>query len=66
MANTNTNTKINVHVFLDGKEITQSELCNIMISNATIDRIINDIVERVTFNNEIVLTNGVWQKKECS
>ena len=45
---TNTNTKINVHVFLDGKEIKQSELCNVMISSSTIDRIINDIVERVT------------------
>ena len=55
---TNTNTKINVSVFLDGKEIKQSELCNIMISNATVDRIINDIVERVAFNNENVLSNS--------
>lgn len=45
---TNTNTQIIVHVFLDGKEIKVSELTNITISNATVDRIINDVVERVT------------------
>ena len=45
---TNTNTNLNVRVFLDGKEIKVSELTNITISNATVDRIINDVVERVT------------------
>lgn len=45
---TNTNTQIIVHVFLDGKEIKPSELGMIRISNATVDRIINDVAERVS------------------
>lgn len=49
---TNTNTKITVHVFLDGIEIKPSELTYLTISNATVDRIINDIVERVGFDSE--------------
>ena len=44
---TNTNTNLNVRVFLDGKEIKVSELTNITISNATVNRIINDVAERV-------------------
>ena len=44
---TNTNANLNVRVFLDGKEIKSSELSNITISNWTVDRIINDVVERV-------------------
>jgi hypothetical protein len=44
---TNTNANLNVRVFLDGKEIKVSELTNITISNATVDLIINDVVERV-------------------
>ncbi len=49
---TNTNTKIKVRVFLDGIEIKPSELTYLTISNATVDRIINDIVERVGFCSE--------------
>ena len=49
---TNTNTKIMVHVFLDGIEIKPSELTYLTISNTTVDRIINDIVERVGFCSE--------------
>lgn len=46
-----TNSKINVRVFLDGKEIKASELSSITISNTTVDRIINEVAERV--NNSV-------------
>ena len=49
---TNTNANLNVRVFLDGKEIKVSELTNITISNATVDRIINDVAERVNIGSK--------------
>jgi hypothetical protein len=49
---TNTNTSFNIRVFLDGKEIKPSELGMIRISNATVDRIINDVAERVSTGNK--------------
>ena len=42
-----TRTPITVRVFLDGKEINLSSLDKIVIFNKTVDRIINDVVERV-------------------
>ena len=43
-----------VHVFLDGKEIKPSSLNKLTISNDTVDRIINDVVTRTSFDNEEV------------
>ena len=39
---------ITVRIFLDGKQIAPSELPQITISNPTIDRIVNEIVDRTT------------------
>ena len=49
-----TRTPITVRVFLDGKEINPSSLDKIVISNKTVDRIINDVVERVNPKSEEV------------
>ena len=49
-----TRTPITVRVFLDGKEINPSSLGKIVISNKTVDRIINDVVERVNPKSEEV------------
>lgn len=37
---------IKVRIFVDNKQVEPSELSKITISNPTIDRIVNDIVER--------------------
>ena len=49
-----TRTPITVRVFLDGKEINPSSLDKIVISNKTVDRIINGVVERVNPKSEEV------------
>lgn len=36
---------INVRVFLDGREISQSDLSSIVISNVTVDRIVNSVAD---------------------
>jgi hypothetical protein len=50
-------TTVAVHVFLDGKEISPSSLDKLVISSKTVDRIINDVVDRVNFNKDNVPTN---------
>ena len=47
-----TNTQFSVCVYLDKREVTVSDMSNIIVSNLTIDRIINDVVERVTLNDK--------------
>ena len=37
---------LTVRIFLDGKQIAPSQLPQITISNPTIDRVVNDIVDR--------------------
>ena len=37
---------INVRVFLEGNEISKSDLSGIIISNATVDRIVNSVADR--------------------
>ena len=49
-----TKTTIKVRVFLDGKEFDASSLDKLIISNKTVDRIINDVVERVSAQSEEV------------
>ena len=49
---TNTNVSLHVRVLLDGKEIQAADLKNITISNATVDRIINDVVQRKMSSNK--------------
>ena len=44
----NTNTELKIHFFLDDKEIMPSELSKITISNITVNRIINETVERIS------------------
>ena len=38
--------EIKVRVFLDGKQIESSELHKLIIKNASVDRIINDVIDR--------------------
>lgn len=38
--------QIKVRIFIDNKQVKPSELRGLTIKNATIDRIINDVVER--------------------
>jgi len=38
--------EIKVRVFLDGKQIESSELHKLTIKNASVDRIINDVIDR--------------------
>lgn len=45
------NTKIKVHIFLNGKEIKPSELSNITICNSAVNKIVNSIVDNMSFNN---------------
>ena len=49
---TNTNAGLHVRVLLNGKEIQEADLKNITISNATVDRIINDVVQRKMSSNK--------------
>lgn len=42
---------ITVRIFLDGKQVAPSQLPQITISNPTIDRIVNEIVDRTTVPN---------------
>ena len=37
---------IKVRIFMDGRLVEPSELPNITISNPTVDRIVNDVVDR--------------------
>ncbi len=41
---------INVRVFLEGNEISQSDLSSIVISNVTVDRIVNSVADRCVAN----------------
>ena len=50
-------TTVAVHVFLDGKEFAPSSLDKLVISSKTVDRIINDVVDRVNFNKDNMPTN---------
>jgi hypothetical protein len=45
------NTKIKVHIFLNGKEIKPSELSNITICNSAVNKIVNSIVDNMSLNN---------------
>ena len=38
--------KFNVRVFVDGKQVASSDLPNITIKNTSIDKIVNDVVDR--------------------
>ncbi len=38
--------QIKVRIFIDNKQVKPSEVRNLTIKNATVDRIINDVVER--------------------
>ena len=38
--------KFNVRVFVDGKQVASSELPNITIKNTSIDKIVNNVVDR--------------------
>lgn len=42
---------LTVRIFLDGKQVDPSQLPQITISNPTIDRIVNEIVDRTTVPN---------------
>jgi hypothetical protein len=49
-----TKTTIKVRVFLDGKEFDASSLDKLVISNKTVDRIVNDVVDRMSSKGEEV------------
>jgi hypothetical protein len=38
--------QIKVRIFIDNKQVKPSELRNLTIKNTTVDRIVNDVVER--------------------
>ena len=54
MKNT-TKTTITVHIFLNGEEIPASSLNKLIISNKTIDRIINNVVDQMNLGKEDIL-----------
>ncbi len=39
-------TPINVRVFFDGREIKKSDLTCLIISNITVDRVVNSVADR--------------------
>ena len=42
--------QFNVKVFVNGKEVNSSDLPNYQIKNKVIDRIVNDVIDRVNSN----------------
>ncbi len=40
-----------VRIFIDGQRIKPSDMSKLTISNPTIDRIVNDIVDRIRFED---------------
>ena len=44
--------QIMVRIFLDENMVKSSDLAKLIITNPTVDRIVNDIVDRQDFNGE--------------
>ena len=58
--------KFKVRIFLDDTLVEPSELSKLVISNPTIDRIINDIVDTMEFKNDKHTMIEHTEKEACS